>query len=97
MGVTRHEHIFVLVALLDKFVEKDFYFVGDFLQFMTGKELEVDEYLIVTTTTRMDFLTHIAQFARKQHLDLRMYIFYIVFDDELAPFTELVDISQLGE
>ena len=44
----------------------------------------------------MDFLSHIAQLAGEQEFDLRVYVFYVVFDAEVSVFDVLVDVAQLG-
>ena len=97
MGIARHQHIFVLIALLDEFVEEDFYFIGDILEFVTGKELEVYEHLIVARTARVDLLAHISEFAGEQHLHLRVDILHIVLNHELATICQLVDVLQLRQ
>ena len=47
MGIAWHQHILVLIALLDEFVEEDLHLVGNILEFVTGKELEVYKHLVV--------------------------------------------------
>ena len=93
--IARHQHVFILVALLDEFVEEDFHLVGDILEFVTGKEFEVYEHLIVARTARVDLLAHVAEFAGEQHLHLRVDILHIVLNHELATLRQLVDVLQL--
>ena len=92
MGIARHQHILILIALLDEFVEKDLHLIGDFLQLMTGEEFEVDEHLVITRTTGVDLLAHVAQFTGEQHLHLRVHILDIVLDHELTSLCQVVDI-----
>ena len=47
MGVARHQHVLILVALLNQLVEENLHGVHNLLQLMTGEEFEVYENLVV--------------------------------------------------
>ena len=96
MCIAWHQHVFVLFALLDEFVEQHFYAISYLHQFVTGKQLQVYQHLIVTTAARMDFLAHIAQFAREHQFHLRMHVLDTILDLELTAFANLIDVLQLG-
>ena len=97
VGIAWHEHILILVALLDQLVEEDLYAVGNFLQLMTGEELQVNQHLIVARTTRVDLLSHIAQTAGEDHLHLRVDILDTLFYHKLATLCREIDVFQLSE
>ena len=64
---------------------------------MAGKQFEVNQYLIVTRTARMDLLAHIAQLTRQHQLHLRMDVLYPILYHELSAFANLIDILQFSQ
>ena len=50
MGIARHQHLAIVVALLYQFVEEHLYGLGHLGQFLTGEQLQVDKHLIVART-----------------------------------------------
>ena len=94
MGVAGHEHVFQLIAFGDEFIEKELYGIDEFMEFMTGKELQVEQYLIVARPTGMNLLAHIAQFARQQQFYFGVNILHAFLDLELAPLTTRVNAPQ---
>jgi len=97
MGVSGHEHVLVLVALLDEFVKETLYLIGHLHELMTCEEFQVYEHLVIAGTSGMDFLTEVAKFAREHQFHLRVHILYVVLNDKLAFLTSVIDIFQLGK
>ena len=64
---------------------------------MAGKELQVDEHLVVARTSAVDLLAHVAQLACEHELHLRVNILYAILDDKLAFLARVVDGLQLRE
>ena len=48
MGISWHQHVLVLIALLDELIEENLHLVGYLFQFVTGEELQIYQHLIVT-------------------------------------------------
>ena len=94
MRIARHQHVFILLALLDKFVEQHLHAVSHLHQFVAGKQFEVNQYLIVARTARMDLLAHIAQLTRQHQLHLRMDVLNPILNHELSAFADLIDVLQ---
>ena len=64
---------------------------------LAGEELEVEQHLVVARAAAVYLLAHVAQLAGEHELYLRMDVLDAVFDDELAPFGQGVDLLQLGQ
>ena len=82
MGVPGHQYVAVAFAELLQAVEECLRVVGDLAQLVAQEELEVDEYLVVARTPRVDLLAHVAQPAREHQLDLRMDVLGVGLDLE---------------
>ena len=86
---------FILVALWlsmtpGKLVNR----LGHFLQLRTGKQLQIDQYLVVTRTAAMNFLADIAQFTGQHQFHLRVYILDTVLDDKRTGLGRRIDLFQ---
>ena len=97
MCVARHEHVLVLVALLDELVEEYLHVLGNVLYLVAGEEFQVDEHLVVAAASGMDFLTDVAELARQHQLHLGVDILHVGLYLELPILANLVDVLQLGE
>ena len=84
MGVSGHEHVLVVLALLLQFAEQDHHIVHHCLQLAACEKAQVNEYLVVSASSGMNFLAHVAQSAGKHKLNLGMYVFNAVLDAEMA-------------
>lgn len=60
VGISRHEHILILVALLYKLVEEYLHMLGNVLQLMACEELQVNEHLVVTASSGVYLLSNVA-------------------------------------
>ena len=94
MGISRHQHLFIQVALAYQFIKECFHLLGYLSQFVAGKEFQIHQHLVVARTPAVNLLAHIAQFAGEQHLHLRVHILHIGFYLELSPLALCVDIAQ---
>ena len=92
MGVARHQHLLILLALLDEFVEKHLHALCHLHQLMTGEKFQVYKHLVVARTARMNLLTHIAQLARQHKFNLRVDVLDTLLNHELASLANLIDI-----
>ena len=97
MGIAGHEDILVAVALTDEHAEELLNGQGDVLDLFACEELEVEQHLVVARTTAMYLLAYVAQLAGEHELYLRMDVFDTVFDDELAPLGQSINLLQLGQ
>ncbi len=94
MGVARHEHILVLVALGDEFLEERDDVVDDELELVAREEFQVDEHLVVARAAGVDLLAEVAELAGEEEFDLRVDILHIGFDNELTFLALAVDAAQ---
>ena len=97
MGVSWHEHVLVLVALLYELVEENLHLLGDILQLVACEQLQIDEHLVVARASAVYLLAHVAQFLGEHSLYLRVNVFHAVVDDKLSAFADAVDVFQFGE
>ena len=97
MRVARHQHVLILLALLDEFVEQHLHAVGNLHQFVACKEFQVHQYLVIARTAGMNLLAYVAELARQHQLHLRMNILYAVFDDEHATLRNGIYIFQFSQ
>lgn len=97
MGVAGHEDALVAFALADEHVEELLDGLGDVLDLLAGEELEIEQHLVVARAAAVYLLAHVAQLAGEHELYLRMDVLDAVFDDELAPLGQGVDLLQLGQ
>ena len=97
VGVARHEHTFVALALLNQCLEELLHSLGDGLNLGPGEELQVNEDLVVARTSAMDLLAHIAQPAGQHQLHLRVYILHTLLNDKLSALSLRIDILQLSQ
>ena len=95
--VSGHEHVLVLFALGEQFVEEQQHAVGHLAQFVAREELQVHQHLIVARASRVYLLAHVAQSACEHQLHLRVNVLYAVFDDERSLRALRVDVAQFGE
>ena len=82
VGVSRHQHLAVALALLLQTVEERVDVAGDAPQLIAQEELQIDQYLVVARASRVDLLAHVAQPAGEQQLDLGVDILRVGFDLE---------------
>ena len=94
VGVTRHQHLLILFALLLQPVEDPLHGVGHLPQFVAQEQFEVHEDLIVARTPRVYFLARVAQPAGEHQLDLRMNVLRAGFDLETPGFDLRGDLFQ---
>ena len=86
MGIAGHQYILILIALSNEHFKEIFYRLGNLFELGTGKQFQVDQHLIVSGASAMNFLAHIAQFACQHQFDLRMNIFNAILNYKLAFF-----------
>ena len=91
MRIARHQHPLILLTLLQQFV------VGYLHQFVAGKEFQIHQHLVVTRTSRVDFLAHVTQFTGEHQFHLRVDILHPVFYLKLAAFTNGIYLFQLSQ
>ena len=97
MRIAGHQHVFILVALLYQLVKENLDGIHHFLEFMTGEQFQVDKHLVVTGTSAVYFLAHVAQFPGEHQLHLRMYVLHAVLYHELSTLASGIDILEFGE
>ena len=97
MRIARHQHVLVLLALLDELIEEHLDAIGNLFQFVACKQLQVYQYLVVARTARMNLLAHIAELARQHQFYLRVDVLDALFDDEFAPLADGIDVLQLSQ
>ena len=91
MGVARHQHVLVTIALRYQHVKQLFDGLGHFLDLCARKEFQVEQHLVVTRTAAVNLLAYIAQTARQHQFHLRMDILDALFDDKFAPLGGCID------
>ena len=90
MGVSRHEHALVALALGQQLIEKGLHAVGDVHQLMPREQLKVYQHLVVARAPAVYLLAHVAQTARQHQLHLRVNVLNPVFNHEAAVVAQLV-------
>ena len=70
VGVSRHEHVLIGLALRLQRVEELFHQAHDAFQAVAREQLQVEQHLVVARASAMDFLAHIAQAACQHKLHL---------------------------
>ena len=68
--ITRHQYILVAFALHNQHMEQLFHSLRHFLYLCTGKELQIEQHLVVARTSAVYFLTYITQVARQHKFHL---------------------------
>ena len=96
MGIARHQHVAILVALLHQLVEEAVGKLHHVHQLVAGEELEVYQHLVVARAARVYLLAHVAELAGEHQLHLRVYVFHAVFDDKPALVGHVVDVLEFG-
>ena len=95
--VARHEHVLILLALLQQLVKQNLHAVDHLAQLMACEELQVNEHLVVARATRMDLLAHVAEALREHQLHLRVHILHAVLNNKLSAVGHVIDALQLGK
>ena len=91
MCISRHKHLFIAVALLDKLIEKSFRECCDVTDLVANKKLEVEQHLVVSRASAVDFLTRVAQSACEHQFHLGMDILHPLLNLELSFLNLLID------
>ena len=94
MGVTRHQHVSILVAQLLQALKQSFGMLSHHSQLVTHKEFQIDQHLIVTRATRVNLFAHIAQLAGQHQLNLRVNILDTLLDHKFTALGRCVNLCQ---
>ena len=97
MCIARHKDVLIFLALGDKFVKERLGLLYYVAQSRSGEELQIDEHLVISGASGVDFLSHIAELARQHELHLRVDILHSVLNDEVATVAYLIDIPEFVE
>ena len=95
MGVSRHEHVLVPLALRDECVEKLFHGLAYALQLVACEQFQVHKHLVVARTSAVYLLSRVAQRAGKHQFHLGVYVFDALLDDKVAFLYCAVYVAQL--
>ena len=97
MRITWHEHVLILLALLNEHVEKLDGETSDLLKLVAHIQFQIHQHLVVAAASAMDLLAYIAQAAGKNQLHLRMHILNAFFDLEVPCNGICIDLLHLGK
>ena len=95
VGIARHEHVLILLALLLQFCEEVVDGLGHEFQLMAGKQLQVHQHLVVARAAGVNFLAHVAKLPCQHQFYLRVDILDALLYHKLALDSLLVDAAQL--
>ena len=84
MGVSGDNDVFVVVALLDKDVEKSSNGFNEVFNARANKEFQVDEHLVVARASGMDFFADVAKSSSQKKLNLGVHVLNTIFNDEVS-------------
>ena len=94
--VAGHEYVAVVVALPDEFAEKGVNQLDDLLQLVAREKFEVNQHLVVTRASRMNFLADVTESLGKypEYRDKSIEQFLLDKDPEsIAEWKSLFDIA----